>query len=154
MTNYGTGKLEEQTTSAPSVWTKPPVFPSGAAGLVSTIDDYLAFARLLLDEGIHDNKRLVSQKAVQLMTTNHLTPEQMASGGPILGGQGWGLGMAVVTAPDEVSSVPGRYGWNGGYGTFWFNDPSRSLVAIAMSQVSDILFNGTVNEFAKLAIDS
>jgi len=78
----------------------------------------------------------------------------MASRDPILGGQGWGLGMALVTAPDEVSSVPGRYGWNGGYGTFWFNDPSRDLVAIAMSQTSDILFNGTVNEFAKLAIDS
>ena len=154
MTNYATGKMEEQTTSAPSLWAKPPVFPSGAAGLVSTIDDYLAFARLLLDEGIHDGKRLVSQKAVQLMTTNHLTPEQMASGGPILGGQGWGLGMAVVTAPDETSSIPGRYGWNGGYGTFWFNDPSRSLIAIAMSQVSDILFNGTTTEFAKLAINS
>ena len=154
MTNYATGKMEEQTTSGPSLWAKPPVFPSGAAGLVSTIDDYLAFARLLLDEGIHDGKRLVSQKSVQLMTTNHLTPEQMASGGPILGGQGWGLGMSVVTAPDEVSSVPGRYGWNGGYGTFWFNDPSQSLIAIAMSQTSDILFNGTMNEFAKLAINS
>ena len=88
------------------------------------------------------------------MTTNHLTPEQIAGGGPILGGQGWGLGMAVATTPDEVSSVPGRYGWNGGYGTFWFNDPSRDLIAIAMSQVSDILFNGTATEFAKLAVNS
>ena len=154
MTNYATGKMEEQTNSGPNLWTKPPVFPSGAAGLVSTIDDYLAFARLLSDEGIHASKRLVSQKSVQLMTTNHLTPEQMASGGPILGGQGWGLGMTVVVAPDEASSVPGRYGWNGGYGTFWFNDPSRRLIAIVMSQTSDILFNGTVKEFAKLAIDS
>src|SRR5256885_1249737 len=52
------------------------------------------------------------------------------------------------------SSVPGRYGWNGGYGTFWFNDPSRSLIAIAMSQTTDILFNGTTTEFAKLAVNS
>jgi CubicO group peptidase (beta-lactamase class C family) len=154
MTNFQTGKMEEQTASGPSVWTKPPVFPSGAAGLVSTIDDYLAFARLLMNEGVHQNKRLLSQKSVRLMTTNHLTPEQMAGGGPILGGQGWGFGMAIVTAPDDVSSVPGRYGWNGGYGTFWFNDPTRDLVAIAMTQVSDILFNGTTTEFSKLAIES
>ena len=154
MTNFQTGKMEEQTASGPSVWTKPPVFPSGAAGLVSTIDDYLAFARLLLNEGVHQNKRLLSQKLVRLMTTNHLSPEQIAGGGPILGGQGWGFGMAVATAPDEVSSVPGRYGWNGGYGTFWVNDPKRNLVAIAMTQVSDVLFNGTATEFAKLAIVS
>jgi len=61
---------------------------------------------------------------------------------------------AVATAPDEVSDQPGRYGWNGGYGTFWFNDPSRDLIAIAMTQVSDILFNGTTTEFAKLAMTS
>ena len=153
MTNFRTGKME-QTASGPTVWTTPPAFPSGAAGLVSTIDDYFAFAHLLLNGGMHRDKRLVSERSVRLMTANHLTPEQMATGGPILGGQGWGFLMAVATAPDEVSAVPGRYGWNGGYGTYWFNDPTRGLVAIAMTQVSDALFNGTMTEFAKLAIDS
>jgi CubicO group peptidase (beta-lactamase class C family) len=153
-TNFQTGKLEPQTLSGPSVWTTPPAFPSGAAGLVSTIDDYLAFGRILLNEGVHKDRRLVSARSAELMTTNHLTPEQMASGGPILGGQGWGFGMSVVTAPDDVSSVPGRYGWNGGYGTFWFNDPSRCLVAIAMTQTTDVIFNGATTEFAKLAIGS
>ncbi len=153
-TNFQTGKIEEHTVSAPSVWTEAPAFPSGAAGLVSTIDDYLAFARLLQNGGVHRDRRLVSEESVRSMTTNHLTPEQMATGGPILGGQGWGFGMSVVTAADEVSSAPGRYGWNGGYGTFWFNDPSRDLIAITMTQVSDILFNGTTTEFAKLAVNS
>ena len=154
MTNFQTGKMELQTASDPSVWTQPPVFPSGAAGLVSTIDDYLAFARLLQNDGVHKDKRLLSERSVRLMTTNHLSADQMATGGPILGGQGWGFGMAVVTAPDDVSADPGRYGWNGGYGTFWFNDPTRNLIAIAMTQVSDILFNGTATEFAKLALNS
>jgi CubicO group peptidase (beta-lactamase class C family) len=153
-TNFQTGRLERQTVSGPNVWTTPAAFPSGAAGLVSTIDDYLAFARLLLSDGLHAGKRLLSQRSVRLMTTNHLSPEQMAIPDPIRGGQGWGLGMAVATAPDEVSNEPGRYGWNGGYGTFWFNDPNRDLVAIAMSQTSDILFNGTATEFAKVAVDS
>ena len=154
MTNFQTGKMELRTTSSPGVWTKPPAFPSGAAGLVSTIDDYLAFARLLLNEGVHENRRLVSQSSVRLMTSNHLKPEQMAGGGPILAGQGWGFGMAVATAPDDVSPVPGRYGWSGGYGTYWFNDPSQNRVAIAMTQVSDVLFNGTMTEFAQLAARS
>jgi len=154
MTNFQTGKMELQTASGPGVWTKPPAFPSGAAGLVSTIDDYLAFARLLLNEGVHENRRLVSQSSVRLVTSNHLKPEQMAGGGPILAGQGWGFGMAVATAPDDVSPVPGRYGWSGGYGTYWFNDPSQNRVAIAMTQVSDVLFNGTMTEFAQLAARS
>jgi CubicO group peptidase (beta-lactamase class C family) len=154
MTNFQTGKMELQTASGPEVWTKPPAFPSGAAGLVSTIDDYLAFARLLLNRGVHNGRRLLSERSVKQMTSNRLTPEQMTTGDPILGGHGWGFGMAVVMAPDEVSAEPGRYGWNGGYGTFWFNDPTRDLVAIAMTQVSDILFNGTTTEFAKLAINS
>jgi CubicO group peptidase (beta-lactamase class C family) len=154
MTNFQTGKMELQTVSGPSEWTKPPAFPSGAAGLLSTVDDYLAFARLLLNEGVHENQRLLSQRSVRLMTSNHLSPEQMAGGGPVLAGHGWGFGMTVVTAPDEVSPVPGRYGWNGGYGTFWFNDSTRNLVAIAMTQTSDVLFNGAMTEFAKLAADS
>jgi CubicO group peptidase (beta-lactamase class C family) len=154
MTNFATGKMEEQTNSGPGLWTKAPVFPSGGAGLLSTIDEYLAFARLLLNKGIHEGKRVLSQNSVRLMTTNHLTPEQMTTGGPLLGGQGWGFGVAIATAPDEVSAVPGRYGWSGGYGTHWFNDPTRGLVAIAMTQVSDVLFNGTTTEFAKLAVNS
>jgi CubicO group peptidase (beta-lactamase class C family) len=154
MTNSQTGKMELQTASGPEVWIRPPAFPSGAAGLVSTIDDYLAFARLLLNDGMHNGRRLLSERSVRLMTTNRLTPEQMATGDLLLGGRGWGFGMGVATVPDEVSAEPGRYGWNGGYGTFWFNDPSRDLVAIAMSQVSDIIFNGTTTEFAKLAINS
>jgi CubicO group peptidase (beta-lactamase class C family) len=152
MTDFQTGKLELQTVSAPSEWAGPPVFPSGASGLLSTVDDYLAFARLLLNKGVHKGERLLSQNSVELMTTNHLTPEQIAGGGSVLGGRGWGFGMSVVVAPDEVSPVAGRYGWEGGYGTSWFNDPNRGLVAVAMTQVSDFLFNGGSAEFGKLAL--
>ena len=154
MTNPQTGKMELQTLSAPSEWTKPPTFPSGAAGLLSTVDDYLRFARLLLTKGAYGDGRLLSEESVRLMTTNHLTPDQIAGGGPVLGGRGWGFGMAVAIAPDDVSPVPGRYGWEGGYGTAWFNDPNRNLVAIAMTQTSDFLFNGALAEFGRLAANS
>jgi CubicO group peptidase (beta-lactamase class C family) len=152
MTNMQTGKMELQAVSLPSEWSRLPVFPSGASGLVSTIDDYLAFGRLLLNGGVHRGQRLLSQRSVGQMTTNHLTADQIATGGPALDGSGWGYGMAVVTEADDVSPVPGRYGWAGGYGTDWFNDPSQQLVAILMSQTSDVLFNGTLKEFAKLAL--
>ncbi len=154
MTNFQTSKLELQMLSSAREWAKPPAFPSGAAGLLSTVDDYLAFARFLLSEGVHQGERLLSRESVKLMTTNHLTPEQMAGGGPVLAGQGWGFGVSVSTRPDEVSSRAGRYGWGGGYGTSWFNDPGQSLVAIAMTQTSDFLFNGGLSEFEKLAAHS
>ena len=64
------------------------------------------------------------------------------------------FGMSVATVPDAVSSLPGRYGWAGGYGSGWFNHPDRGLVAIVMTQVSDFLFNGSLDEFGKLAVDS
>jgi CubicO group peptidase (beta-lactamase class C family) len=149
-TNFQTGKMELQTVLTPGEWTRAPAFPSGAAGLLSTVDDYLAFSRLLLNRGIHQGERLLSEESVQLITTNHLTPEQIAGAGPVLAGYGWGFGVAVVTTSDEVSPVPGRYGWDGGHGTSWFNDPNRNLVAIVMTQTADFLFNGGLAEFRKL----
>ena len=151
MTNFKTGQMELRQVSTPEEWTRPPVFPSGAGGLVSTVDDFLAFARMLLNRGVSaDGRRLLSEQSVELMTTNHLTPGQIASAGPILGGRGWGFGVGVVTEPDAEWPVPGRYGWAGGYGTTWFNDPQRGIVAMAMTQVSDFLWNGGLVEFEKL----
>ncbi|MEV8634043.1 serine hydrolase domain-containing protein [Streptosporangium sp. NPDC051023] len=150
MTSPVTGRMEPQTLTGREEWTRPPVFPSGAAGLLSTVDDYLAFSRLLLNRGVHEGRRLLSERSVELMTADHLTPEQRATGDVVLGGRGWGYGVSVVTEPDEISSVPGRYGWDGGYGTYWFNHPGRDLIVIAMTQTSDFLFNGSLADFGKL----
>ena len=150
-TDFQTGTVEPAPLTGPDVWTRPPVFPSGAGGLLSTADDYLAFARLLLDGGLHGERRLLSARSVEMMTANRLTPDQIAGGGILLSGSGWGLGMAVSVAPDAVSPVPGRYGWAGGYGTTWFNDPHRRLVAIALTQTVGFLFNGGMAEFGELA---
>jgi CubicO group peptidase (beta-lactamase class C family) len=139
----------EQRVSTPDEWSRPPAFPSGAGGLLSTVDDFLAFARMLLDGG----QPLLSKASVDLMTRNHLTPEQIASGGLILGGRGWGFGMGVVTEPDAHWPTPGRYGWSGGYGTAWFNDPHQGIIAMAMTQVSDFLWNGGLEEFEHLVGD-
>ena len=59
--------------------------------------------------------------------------------------------MSVTVEPDDTSPVPGRYGWFGGYGTTWFNDPHRRLIAIGLTQNVGFLFNGGMAEFIRLA---
>jgi CubicO group peptidase (beta-lactamase class C family) len=151
MSDPATGVLTENVHTAPEVWTRPPVFPSGAGGLVSTVDEFLAFARMLLHRGVHGGTRLLSEKSVEMMTTNHLTPAQIDGGRQFLDGHGWGFGMGVAIRPDEVSAVPGRYGWSGGYGSNWFNDPRERLIGIALTQVSDFLWSGALTEFQQLS---
>ena len=88
---------------------------------------------------------------VRLLTTNHLIPQEIADTGPFpLAGQGWGYGMAVSVTPDEISA-PGRYAWDGGYGTTWFNDPRTGVIGIGLTQVTDFLFGGALTEFERLA---
>ena len=117
-----------------SQWSTPPLFPTGRDGLVSTIDDYFAFGQMLLNYGTYGNERILSRSSVELMTTNHLTYEQQQDGSLFLDGRGWGFGMAVVTQHLSVGSPVGMYGWDGGFGTSWANDPSHGVVGILMSQ--------------------
>ncbi|HZD96593.1 MAG TPA: serine hydrolase domain-containing protein [Micromonosporaceae bacterium] len=152
MSDQATGKLAAQTLTAADTWTSPPAFPSGSGGLLSTIDDLHAFARMLRDGGRHHGQQILSAASVEAMTTNHLSDDQISSAGLLLGNQGWGYGMAVVTRPTDNGLTPGQYGWSGGYGTTWFNDPSRDLIAIALTQTSDFLWNGGLDEFDRLAV--
>jgi len=138
-TNFMSGKIEVFDTAKGGQWSRPPAFPSGAGGLVSTIDDYLAFGQMMLNNGKNGSERILSRLAVETMTTDQLTPEQKAVSGLIPGyfdSHGWGFGMSVVTRRDDIASVPGRYGWDGGMGTSWYSDPSEEMVTILMTQQS------------------
>ncbi len=102
-------------------------FEHGAAGLVSTVDDYLAFARMLLADGRHWGPPLLTPASAKAMKTNHLTASQQAGGEMILGrGRGWGYGMAVVTEALPDRPAAGSFGWIGGYGSSWISDPQGS----------------------------
>ncbi|MFD7795595.1 serine hydrolase domain-containing protein [Streptomyces sp. NPDC059759] len=115
-------------------WSAVPAFPSGAGGLASTADDWLAFARMLLADGIVAGRSLLSADSVRRMTTNHLTPAQRAIGALFLEGQGWGYGAQVDIAPTDPWNVPGRYGWTGGTGTTGHLVPSTGTVALLLTQ--------------------
>jgi CubicO group peptidase (beta-lactamase class C family) len=113
-------------------WSRPPVFESGAGGLVSTVDDMRAFSRMLLSGG----GPLLSRVSVAAMTTDQLTPAQKEVVGwvPWQGGS-WGFGVGITTERTGPAANPGRYGWNGGLGTSWSCDPGEDLVGVLMTQV-------------------
>ena len=128
------GSLEVQDMAAGGDYAAPPVFPSE---LVSTADDYLAFARMLLAKGRGPTGRLLSRASVSLMMTDQITPEQKAVS-PFFGdfwlNNGWGLGGGVVTRRHDIAANPGAYGWAGGFGTAFVTDPAEGLTAILLTQ--------------------
>ncbi|HUA32446.1 MAG TPA: serine hydrolase domain-containing protein [Candidatus Binataceae bacterium] len=149
------GALELVDGIDDSKWNRPPAFHDGAAGLVSTVDDYYAFARMMLNKGGCDSGRILSRPSVELMTADQLTPQQKAVSGLTPGQfetRGWGFAMMIVTARDELWAVPGRYGWDGGFGTSWANDPREDTIAILMTQRGEYpAFSPVYQDFWTLA---
>ena len=121
-----------------SLFARPPAFESGGGGLVSTADDLRAFGRMMLNQGAYGRERILSRLAVELMTTDQLTPEQKAAS-PFFENfweaRGWGLGLSVVTRRTELAGVPERFGWDGALGGSWYVDPREDLVGILMTQL-------------------
>ncbi|MCX5378682.1 serine hydrolase [Streptomyces sp. NBC_00091] len=124
---------------------RPPAFQGAGGGLVSTVDDYHAYFQMLLNQGVHGSERILSRPAVELMTTNRLTPEQQADRAAmyrniahITVGQaqqgGWGFGMAVRTHRGDHTPI-GQFGWDGGTGTTAYADPDNQLTGILLTQV-------------------
>jgi CubicO group peptidase (beta-lactamase class C family) len=139
MTSYyrpgSDGRLE--LADAPDgQWSHLPAFPAGSGGLASTVDDWYRFARMILDEGALDGRRLLLPESVRQITTNHLSPPQREIGALFLEGQGWGFGGSVDLEPIEPWNVSGRYGWVGGTGTTAHLVPSTGSIAILLTQVA------------------
>jgi CubicO group peptidase (beta-lactamase class C family) len=136
-TNFATGKLEVFDEAEGGQWSRPPAFPSGAAGLVSTIDDYHAFAQMMLNKGKHGIGSILSRPSVEVMTTDQLTDGQKAVSGLSAGffeGHGWGFGVSVVTKRVDIYGPIGKFGWDGGLGTSWYSDPQENMVTILLTQ--------------------
>jgi CubicO group peptidase (beta-lactamase class C family) len=135
-TNYRTGATEIYDQARGGQWSQPPSFPSGAGGLVSTADDYLAFGQMMLNRGKLGTVRILSRPSVEVMTTDQLTPAQKALGlvPSYFDSHGWGVCMSINTRRDDVAGSVGRYGWDGGLGTSWYSDPKEEMVTILMTQ--------------------
>ncbi|MFE2958570.1 serine hydrolase domain-containing protein [Nocardia tengchongensis] len=134
-------ELDRPETTA---WGEEPLFPSGGAGLVSTVEDYARFARMLIGGGELDGVRILRPETAAALAADHLTPEQhaVAPFNPPLGqalwaDQGFGYGVKMQTAPG-IPSV-GTLSWPGGLGTAWYADPEKDLVALLFVQSANII---------------
>jgi CubicO group peptidase (beta-lactamase class C family) len=118
-----------------SAWSLPPAFESGGGGLVSTIDDYFVFSRMMLNKGKYEGGKILSRAAVELMTSDQVSAQER-EGAEIFFGDfsSWGLGMAVDIHRREIFHTPGRYGWTGGYGTTAYVDPTENLIGVLFTQ--------------------
>jgi CubicO group peptidase (beta-lactamase class C family) len=109
---------------------------SASGGLMSTAEDYLQFAQMLVNGGALNGKRYLSPKTVELMTANHTGDMVNGQFGRPARGMGFALGVQVwldpVAADRRVS--PGSYGWEGAYGTLQVMDPAEKMVEIIMMQ--------------------
>jgi CubicO group peptidase (beta-lactamase class C family) len=126
---------------ASSRWANPHRFQGGGGGLVSTAEDYLQFARLLLGRGRVGETRLLSHRSVDLMRSNFLSRDQRrapAFGHIVWAGQGFGLGLSIVDDPAQQLPLgyrsTGSFGWAGAYGTNWFGDPVEDLIGLMLIQ--------------------
>jgi CubicO group peptidase (beta-lactamase class C family) len=137
----GSDELAVWDEAAGGAYSQPPSFEAGGSGLVSTADDYHAFYRMLLNHGKHDNERILSRAAVELMTMDHLTPGQRADKERfvrLLGyfdQGGFGFGMGVRTYRRDFAPV-GQFGWDGGLGTSAYADPAEGLTGILLTQTA------------------
>jgi CubicO group peptidase (beta-lactamase class C family) len=132
-----TGKLVLLHPAGGGYGAGPCVFESGAGGLLSTADDLLAFGKMMLGNPVNGAEPILSRPAIELMTMDHLTPEQKAIS-PFFENfwesRGWGLGLGVITRRKDLGEVPGRFGWDGAFGTSWYVDPREQLVGVLMTQ--------------------
>ena len=113
--------------------TAQPRYESGGGGAVSTTDDYVRFAQMLLDGGHLGAARLLSRTTVAFMASDHLGPISATMRRP---GYTFGLGFQVRKdlGLDGQSGSVGEYGWAGAGGTYFWIDPKEQLIAILMTQ--------------------
>ncbi len=116
--------------------TKKPEFESGGGGLYSSVRDYSRFAQMLLHGGTLDGVRILGRKTVDLISTDHLTPEQRKGDSwDTQRGYGYGLGVRVMTNPElaGINGSVGEWGWDGAFGNWFCVDPKENLTCVYLT---------------------
>ena len=116
--------------------TSKPQFESGGGGMFSTVRDYSRFAQMLLHGGTLDGVRILGRKTIDLISTDHLTPEQRRSDNwDTQRGYGYGLGVRVMTNPElaGINGSVGEWGWDGAFGNWFCVDPKENLTCVYLT---------------------
>jgi len=154
--------LQLQDDPATSRFRQPPLAPSGAGGLVGTMNDYANFCEMLVNRGEFHGQQLIGRPILELMTRNHLggsSLAQMAVGGfseTSNEGVGFGLGFAsTIDAAASGTVGEGDFYWGGLASTLFWVDPTEDLFAIFMTQLipsSTFNFRGQIKNLIYGAI--
>ena len=107
-------------------WSRPPAFPNAADGLVSTVDDVAAVGALLLGAGTRHTEQVLKPGTIAAMTTDRTGPISPDR-------RGWGLGIGVLTQDEPGGRHARSYGWDGGLGSSWWNDPVTQTTAVLLT---------------------
>ena len=113
-----------------------PNFEGGGGGLFSSVRDYSRFAQMLLHGGTLDGVRILGRKTVDLISTDHLTPEQRKGDSwDTQRGYGYGLGVRVMTNPElaGINGSVGEWGWDGAFGNWFCVDPKENLTCVYLT---------------------
>ena len=148
-TVYARGANGLTKTATPNDTMSRNVYFRGSGGLYSTAEDYIPLGMMLANGGELNGKRLLSRKAVEMMSAAHV--KDTLPGRPA--GEGYGLSVRVVTdhAVRGTMLSDGTFGWTGAQGTHFFVDPREELVGVLMVQTS----NGEIQrEFEDLVAQS
>ncbi len=131
---------------------RKPKFLSGGGGLTSTTSDYMKFAQMHLNKGMHDGKRIVSENAIQLMRSNQL-PDEVPNIAQLYPGNVFGLDFAIVEDSAAYQGAPvGTHWWWGIAGSWFWIDPVENVIFIGMIQNDDILYSLQTHGAARAAI--
>jgi CubicO group peptidase (beta-lactamase class C family) len=114
-------------------------FESGGAGLWSTVDDYLRFARVFLGYGEVDGVRLLRPESLARMVTNQLTQNQRVHPAWMSFGneRGFGLGVSLILEPSDSDLArrggKGTVSWPGAFGGWWQADPKGNSAFVFLA---------------------
>jgi CubicO group peptidase (beta-lactamase class C family) len=127
----------------------------GGAGLASTLDDYMRFARMLLNEGTLDGVRILKPSTIRLMATDHLDPQVTERRWLVgKGNGGFGIDFFVRTGQprnaDENRGAVGEFFWDGAWSTLFWVDPANALAAVFYVQSDP--FDGTMHRDFRKAV--
>lgn len=144
------GGLEEyrELHLAVGQYDRPPAFESGGAGLVSTLDDYAAFASMLMNGGVYQGRRILSPAAVRFMTAPRLNGEQRRDIWDALTGYNYGCLVRVCDRPDSciLFGSKGEYGWDGWLGTYFANLPEEKITFLMNENVTNTGTAGVIRK--------
>ncbi len=142
------------TRSDTGMFLQKPKFLSGGGGLTSTAADYMKFAQMHLNKGMHNGKRILSEEAIMLMRSNQL-PDAVSGIGQIYPGNMFGLDFAIVNDSAAFQGAPvGTHWWWGLAGSWFWIDPVENVVMIGMIQNDDILYSLQTHGAARAALYS